>query len=128
MAPPIITLLYDLVNGWFVEAELKIRPFQAWWIFLHRSFFRGVKAGYDQISIGSDGGAVDALAGTGDIANSVGDALSFIPHYFYAEGRSWCQLYLPLTRLISCLIYPASGRSGQSIRVAITDGRRLPRR
>lgn len=43
MAPPIITLIYDLVNGWFVEATLKVRSFQDWWIFLHKASFESAK-------------------------------------------------------------------------------------
>lgn len=43
MAPPILTLLYDLINGWFVRAEIKIRSFQDWWIFLDKASFEAVK-------------------------------------------------------------------------------------
>jgi hypothetical protein len=31
LAPPVITLFYDLIYGWFVKANFEIRKLKVWW-------------------------------------------------------------------------------------------------
>lgn len=32
LIPPVITLSYDLIYGWFVKNHLLIRPLRLWWV------------------------------------------------------------------------------------------------
>lgn len=33
--PPVVTALYDLIYGWFVQARFELRTLQQWWNALH---------------------------------------------------------------------------------------------
>lgn len=41
--PPALTLVYDLIFGWFVKAQFEIRSLKKWWEIIHKGSYLPVK-------------------------------------------------------------------------------------
>lgn len=54
---PVIVLVYDLVEGWFVKNRFKIRSFKEWWVWLDKKSYddtvpalRGMMSFWDELA------------------------------------------------------------------------------